>query len=46
MKAAYNVIMLIMFLIKLFCNYWQVENYLFTKNFIFPETLKFSYFEV
>ena len=40
MKTAYFVMMAIMFFIKLFCNYWQVENYLFAKNYIFPETIK------
>ena len=46
MKIVYSVMMLIMFVIKIYCNYWQVENYLLGKNSMFPETLKFSYFQV
>ena len=46
MKIVYSVMMLIMFVIKIYCNYWQVENYLLGENSMFPETLKFSYFQV
>ena len=44
MKIAYCGAMLIMFFIKISFNYWQIENYLFTKSYIFPETIKFSYY--